>query len=566
MESSPAKYGILARRLLELGHVTESQLSMAQREQKRTGEPLNKVLREFRFVSDDVFADTIAALLGLTRTTPKSEQVDRDMLKSLTLDFARKRLCLPLKVAEGSAPMVAMADPTDVSATDHVETLLFSGREPRIVVTTEAVIQKVLDIIQPSLESAGLGSVIEQEIQQALGADTTPAALEADSAPLIRLVDNLIKLGIREGTTDIHVEPEEKLLRIRFRIDGILQPGPTVPKALQNSVIARLKIMADLNISERRLPQDGRIRFTTGERHYDIRVSVLPTAHGENIVMRILDKGNLPASLELLGMPPAVFRKIQRIVENPYGMFLVTGPTGSGKSTTLYSSLGLIDAMEKKIVTVEDPIEYQLPLIRQSQVNPKVGYTFADGLRAILRQDPDVILVGEIRDLETAEMAIRAGLTGHFVLSTLHTNSAVGAIARLKDMGVEPFLINSSMLGVLAQRLVRRNCVKCREEVPVPEHHKPLIEAMKLTGPFYKGNGCTDCRGSGYKGRMGVYELFSFSEEARRIAATSCAESELRRVAQETGMVPLLEAGLLKAQEGFTTIDEVVRVIQQSDL
>ncbi|MEW6744579.1 MAG: GspE/PulE family protein [Planctomycetota bacterium] len=574
LSQKPPAPSLFTRRLLELGHVTQDQLSMAETERRRSGDSLTSVLQALRLVTEEEVASVGAAILGLERIRLTPADVDRTLLLKLTPDFAKKHLVVPLTrdagarespAQEGLDLAVAMADPCDVEATDHIARLV--GREPHIFVATQSAIRAVIEAVCG--EGRSLGSTIEQDIAGALdaGGRDADALDKAEAVPLVQLVDHVIELAIRERATDIHVEPEEKVLRIRLRIDGLLNQGPTLPKELQPAVITRLKVMADLNISEKRLPQDGRIRFVLQGREYDLRVSSLPTAHGENIVLRILDKGALPLSLKDLGMPADVLEVVERVLANPYGIFLVTGPTGSGKSTTLYGSLRLVDSMQKKVVTVEDPIEYQIPLIRQCQVNPKAGLTFAEGLRSILRQDPDVILVGEIRDLETAQIAVRAGLTGHLVLSTLHTNSSVGAIPRLIDMGVEPFLLNSSILAVLAQRLARRLCTACRRPTETAARHHPLLDSLRIEpASFYAPVGCPECRGTGYRGRTGVFELLVPSDSIRAAIGASASEAELRRLAREAHMRTLLEAGVGLAARGVTSLDEVLRVIQSSDL
>ena len=386
----------------------------------------------------------------------------------------------------------------------------------------------------------------------------------AFEAPVVRLVNLLIEEAVNSEASDIHIEPSEDNLRVRYRIDGILYDLEAPPRRLQAAVTSRIKLMAELNIAERRLPQDGRIRMALNARRVDIRVSSIPTIHGESIVMRLLDRSSVFLPFDKLGFGPATAGRFDKLINQPNKILLVTGPTGSGKTTTLYAALDKINAPEKKIITIEDPVEYQLKGINQIAVRPKIGLTFAGGLRHIVRQDPDVIMVGEIRDLETAEIAVHAALTGHLVFSTLHTNDAPGAITRLQDMGVEPYLIASVLSGVLAQRLVRRICSACR----VPDAPDPgdllAIGVADTTGvEMYRGQGCEACRKTGYKGRVGVYELFIITEEIRSLILRKASTGEIRRVAVEQGMVSLREDSWTKARAGLTTVEEILRVTQE---
>jgi general secretion pathway protein E len=386
----------------------------------------------------------------------------------------------------------------------------------------------------------------------------------AFEAPVVRLVNLLVENAISMESSDIHIEPFEDALRIRYRIDGLLYDQETPPRRLQAAVTSRIKIMAEMNIAERRLPQDGRIRVTLQGRRVDIRVSTVPTVHGESIVMRLLDRSSVFLPLERLGFSPATRQRFESLIKRPHGIFLVTGPTGSGKTTTLYAALDKINSADRKILTVEDPVEYQLKGVNQIAVKPKIGLTFANGLRHIVRQDPDVILVGEIRDLETAEISIQAALTGHLVFSTLHTNDAPAAITRLQDMGVEPYLVASVLEGVLAQRLVRRICAACRTpDVPSPADLEALGLEISPDTLLYRGKGCDDCRGTGYRGRTGIYELFVITEDVRSLILRRASSREIRHLAIEAGMTTLRTDGWQKAREGVTTIEEVLRVTQE---
>ncbi len=559
---SDIHYDLLATHLIDKNLVTEEQLELAAREQKRTGDSLTNVLRSLRFIDESTLANALGAMLRIEVVQLTTMIIDSSVLTLVSPNYALTHLFVPLSMTD-EALTVAMANPSDFEVTDFLQSKF--SRPLQVKIATETDIRRTIERLTGA--GAGLGARIENSIDEAMAAsEETNAKAAVGDTPLMELVDDIISQGIKDSATDIHIEPEENIVRVRYRIDGILHQGAALPKSLQSPVLARLKIMADLNISERRLPQDGRIHFSKNGAHFDIRVSILPTAFGENMVMRILDASMIVHSLDTLGMPEDCFAGVDRIMNNPFGIFLVTGPTGSGKSTTLYASLGLINAMEKKVVTVEDPIEYRVPLIRQSQVNTSIGYTFADGLRSILRQDPDVIMLGEIRDLETAQIAIRAGLTGHLVLSTLHTNSAIGAIARMTDMGLEPFLITSSILGVLAQRLVRRICSKCKEQYPASEEQAQLLglEGQEIT--LAKGVGCPDCRGSGFKGRIGIYELYMPDNHARSLILKGASEEDLAEHAKAHGMRLMVDSGVEKACQGLTTIEETLRVTGQSDL
>src|SRR5438445_8601749 len=386
----------------------------------------------------------------------------------------------------------------------------------------------------------------------------------AFEAPVIRLVNLLVESAIAAEASDIHIEPFEDTLRVRYRIDGILFDQESPPPRLRDAVTSRIKLMAEMNIAERRLPQDGRIRVSLHGRRVDIRVSTIPTVHGESIVMRLLDRASVFLPLEKLGFGADTLKHFEALIQRPHGILLVTGPTGSGKTTTLYAALEKINSPDRKILTIEDPVEYQLKGVNQIHVKPKIGLSFATGLRHIVRQDPDVILIGEIRDLETAEIAIQAALTGHLVFSTLHTNDAPGAITRLQDMGVEPYLVASVLSGVLAQRLVRRICQSCRVlDAPDPGDLLAIGVADGHGVELFRGEGCEACRKTGYKGRVGIYELFIITEEIRSLILRKASTGEIRRVAVEQGMVTLREDAWAKARSGFATIEEILRVTQE---
>lgn len=562
--TAPAdKPDILGQQLVAQRVLSAPQLELARKEQKRLGESLGRVLVRLRFTTEERLADAIAGVLHLRRVDLRQCKIDSSLFRDIPRDFAKKYSFLPL-TRRGRILEIAMADPFDVVAADTIQQT--TGSVLKIHVTTETEILEVLtssvsskDAIQRSIEK-----IIDRAVGDEKKANGKTEAGEASS--IVELVDTTVAQGISEGATDIHIEPEENLVRVRYRIDGILHQGFVIPKTLQNAMISRIKVMSDLDISERRIPQDGRFQVNLDTKQVDVRVSLMPSAFGENVVMRLLDKNAALLDLETLGFPDHIKRGLLGALAQPYGIVLVTGPTGSGKSTTLYAALSTINSMEKKVVTVEDPIEYSVPLIRQSQVNNQVGFTFASGLRAILRQDPDIIMVGEIRDLETAQIAIRAGLTGHLVLSTLHTNNAAGAFARLADMGVDTFLINSSLLGVLAQRLVRRLCSKCRYERAATQDDIAFFERYDTKPPetLYAGKGCLHCRETGYRGRMGIYEFYTPDDASRKILNDGGSETELVDYATASGMRFLIHDGLNKAAMGITTLEEIQRVLLTS--
>ena len=485
------------------------------------------------------------------------------VLGDLSLEFMKSARCVPLALTD-RAIEVAMADPAD---TDTVRALKFAyGREVRV---RRGKADDILDAIE-RLYGAGRQSpenIIEEAGREiAEGADQEDEGHLRDlasEAPIIRLVNRLIVDAVGMEASDIHFEPFEDEFKVRYRIDGVLSEVESPPKQFQPAILSRLKLMAKLNISERRLPQDGRIKLKIRDKEVDFRVSTIPTLFGESLVMRILNRDTLQLDLERLGFPPDVLERYVRLASQPYGMILVTGPTGSGKTSTLYATLSLLNSAENKVITLEDPVEYQLRGVNQIQVNPGIGLTFASGLRSIVRQDPDIILVGEIRDRETADTAIQSALTGHLLFSTLHTNDAPGAISRLLDMGVEGFLLSSTLLGVLAQRLVRVICPACKEETdPDPR----LLESLQLDPAetrdvrFHAGRGCPACRSTGYRGRTGIFEYIAIDDEFRRMINDRASTDRIRERALAKGHATLRHDGWRKVRSGVTTVSEVIRV------
>jgi general secretion pathway protein E len=476
------------------------------------------------------------------------------------------RFC-PLSVENGTL-LIACADPVDPVPTDDLRASL--GVEVRLAVATETAIVEAIE------RYFGTGTTAVQKVietirdddwsgEEAGGEDVSSLRDMAFDAPVVRLVNLLIENAVGSSASDIHIEPFEDNIRVRYRIDGVLFDAETPPKRLKAAITSRIKIMAELNIAERRLPQDGRIRMSLQGRRLDIRVSTIPTIHGESVVMRLLDRAAILMPFERLGFDTRTQRHIERLINLPHGMMLVTGPTGSGKTTTLYAALDKINSPGKKIITIEDPVEYQLRGVNQIHVKPKIGLSFAAGLRHIVRQDPDVIMVGEIRDVETADIAIHAALTGHLVFSTLHTNDAPGAITRLLDMGAEPYLVASILEGVLAQRLVRVICAACRvPSEPEPKELRAVgVDTIPADATLVRGKGCAECRGTGYRGRTGIYEFLPMTEELRSLTLRKAAGHEIRQRAVADGMTSLRQDGWAKCCAGVTTIDEVLRVTHE---
>ncbi|MEN7343995.1 MAG: GspE/PulE family protein [Pseudomonadota bacterium] len=547
----------LGARLKAAGLINDAQLDLALREQKRSGRLLGEVLVELGFVDAAVITENVASEANTKVVDIRYAEIEEDALKLVSYETAKRFKLIPVRVSNGVLT-AAIADAFNVVAIDFLERE--TGQTIDVVAAPES---HILDAIA---RHYARGRSIEDTIDQIMLEGNLPDEDDADSqSPLVRLADQIIALGIKENATDIHLEPDEKIIRIRMRIDGVLSQKVLIPKPIQPALTARIKLIANLNITEKRKPQDGRIKFVFGQNKVDLRVSTLPTNCGESIVLRILDQRGVKLELPDLGFSPEDTASIDQMVDKPYGMILVTGPTGSGKTTTLYTGLGLVDSEQRSVFTLEDPIEYSLGEIRQTQVRPEVGMDFAAGLRALLRQDPDVILIGEIRDLETAQLAARAALTGHLVLSTLHTNDAVGVIPRLVDMGVDRYMLPPALSAILAQRLVRRICGECRTEVTNTDE---LVETLALTdhvpsgSVLYKGAGCSACNHTGYQGRQVIYEILRIDERFHAPIIQGAAGEEIKALAKESGMVSMFDDGLRKALAGTTTIEEVLRVVR----
>jgi type IV pilus assembly protein PilB len=563
------------------GHfITREQLDAALKYQRVKGGRLGNCLLKLGFMTEEILHSVLSLQFGLEIVQPATCEVGTDVLKLVPRELAIRLQVVPIR-REGNVLVVAMSDPNDVSLFDELR--FRTGLRIKPVLSSEAQIREGIDKHFGSHQDHALKKVFddlpipqgeedENEDLQILGVDDQtldPEALKVQSeeAPIVRLVNFILVDSLRNGASDVHIEPFEKDLRVRFRVDGVLKTVMNPPVKLKDALISRIKIMSRLNISEKRVPQDGRIRIRTRAegkvRDLDFRVSVLPTLFGEKVVLRLLDKENLMFDMVRLGFEPESLRKFEKAISKPFGMVLVTGPTGSGKTNTLYSAISQLNKPETNIMTAEDPVEFNLFGINQVQIHEHVGLTFATTLRSFLRQDPNIILVGEVRDLETAEIAIKASLTGHLVLSTLHTNDAPATISRLLNMGIEPFLVATSLQLICAQRLVRRICASCKTEVNAPTE-AALVElgfVLQETSSvkIFRGSGCKACNGTGYKGRVGLYEVMEINSELREAIIVNATAVELKRLAIAAGMITLRRSGLLKVMEGITTIEEVVR-------
>jgi type IV pilus assembly protein PilB len=561
----------LGDRLVAEKLISTDQLQKALAEQKGSAEKLGTILVRLNFITEDSLVAFLSKQYAIPAITVAQVDPDPDVLKLVPEQIAKKHGVLPIK-RMGNTLTLAMADPTNVFALDDVG--FMTGLQIQPVVASEAAIRKaferlyetgasVTDMMSELEEADTDVEVVEGDEETFTKADIFDLKESADEAPVVRLINMILTDAIRRGASDIHLEPYEKVFRVRFRIDGVLHEIMTPPKRLEAALTSRVKIMATLDIAERRLPQDGRIKLRYHQREIDFRVSTLPTIFGEKTVMRILDKEALQLDLSALGFDPWSLEQFTKAIHSPYGMILITGPTGSGKTTTLYSAIHTINSPDINIMTAEDPVEYNLKGVNQVQVNDEIGRTFAACLRSFLRQDPDVILVGETRDLETAQIGIRAALTGHLVLTTLHTNDCPSTPARLLDMGIPPFLVSSSLQLILAQRLGRRVCRDCREpyeaseESLIPYGHVPQGLG---TVNFYKGKGCQTCNFTGMKGRVAIYEVMPATTELRDLILRNATTNEIRDVAASQGMKTLRQNALQKVIDGVTTVEEVLRV------
>ncbi|MEE8484173.1 MAG: ATPase, T2SS/T4P/T4SS family [Nitrospinota bacterium] len=549
--------------LVEAGVLTDDQLKKALASQKETRKKLGEAIVGLGFITDEDILNTLAKQLNIEVVNLEELEVDVSLFKNVPEAIARKYTLIPLK-KENNTITVVMADPLNIFAIDEVA--VKTGMDVQVAISTEHQVEMAISKhygVTSSIQDA-LRAIRGTEITAEVGEDdiavTDMSAATTDLAPIARLVETVVKQAIRDRASDIHIEPDEDDVKMRYRIDGLLFQNAVAPKLLQSAIISRIKIISNLDISETRIPQDGRFKIIFEEQDVEFRVSTFPTIYGENVVIRILRSDMTMVDMEKTGLIGVSLEKALELLKTPFGITLVTGPTGSGKTTTLYAALNLLNDVEKNIITIEDPVEYRLAGIRQSQINPKAGLTFASGMRSILRQDPDIIMIGEMRDLETADIAIQAAMTGHMVLSTMHTNDAPSAVVRLIELGLEPFLISSSVVGVIAQRLVRTICKSCKEPLPREEALK-LLPKLKEGVSLYKGAGCMECKRSGFSGRTGIFEVFAMDEQMRTMVNNRSASSVLKDYAiKKQGMVSMLQDGRIKVAMGLTTMQEINRV------
>jgi type IV pilus assembly protein PilB len=550
--------------LLERGAITPEQLDYALKLQAETGRRLGDILIKEKIISEGDLIEAISVKLKIPRLDLTDLVIDAHVLRLVPAEMAKRLQILPV-TRIGNALTLAMADPLDIFAVDEVK--YHTGMEihraiaaPSQLETSVGNYYSVRERMVEVLGAYETETVSAKQIEEAQR-EAEQNALPGE-APVIKLVNLLISKAVTEQASDVHFEPERVQFRVRYRVHGMMREAASPPQNMASAIISRLKIMADMDVSEKRVPQDGRFRQILNGAEIDFRVSSLPTIHGEKIVLRILDRRNLLRELDTVGMPPHVLKRFDEMLHKPEGLILITGPTGSGKTSTLYAGLQRINSPELNIVTVEDPVEYDIPSINQVQVHERAGLTFANTLRAMLRQNPDIIMVGEIRDDETAEIAVRSALTGHLVLSTLHTNDAPGAITRVLDMGVPNYMVASSITAVLAQRLVRTLCGKCKKEAPADDISKVALGLVDDDGPFFEPAGCRHCKNEGYTGRTGLFELMVADSSVRKLVMSRGTNDEFRRAAIKAGMISLRDEGLAKARLGITSLREVARVAQ----
>jgi type IV pilus assembly protein PilB len=552
--------------LIHASKIDESKLNSALAEQKKTNEKLGQVLISMGYIDEDDFITAYSMQMGYRKADNfLLLEADQAAVGLIPEDFARSNSVLAVKRSD-SAVTIVMEDPEDIATIDSVKRL--TGLEPDIVVAGFDLINKAMDQLYGEITKAGKVeeaiqgiTVISGDEDSAEEVDLSPENASDEDAPIVKLVNLILQEAIKERATDIHVEPQESKVNVRIRIDGVLQIIMTPPSTSLSGLVTRIKILSKLNIAEKRLPQDGRFSIKTAAKDLDVRVSILPTVHGEKIVMRLLDKSGFDFNLTTLGFPKKNLSIFKKVISQPYGMVVVSGPTGSGKSTSLYAALKQIKDEKTNIITVEDPVEYQLDGITQVQIFEDIGLTFGSSLRSILRQDPDVLLIGEIRDEETADIAVKFSLTGHLVFSTVHANDAPGTLTRLLDIGIAPFLVGSCLNLVMAQRLVRKLCDKCKESYTPTADELALIglETKDVKGELNKAKGCTDCRNTGYRGRTAIFEMIPMARELRKLVFDSANEDEIRQAAIKNGMVTLRDAGNERVLDGTTSVEEVLR-------
>ncbi len=559
--------------LIKANLINEDQLETALNEQREAGGRIGEHLLRLGFVTEEDILDCLSQQYGVPSINLRHFDIDESIIRLIPADVARKYQFIPVSKT-GATLTVAMADPTNVFAMDDITFITGYRVEP--VVASEEALREAIDKYYGTTHALELKKVMEdlaavedaalEVLEEEEDFDVTDLEASADEAPVVRLVNLILTDALKRGASDIHIEPYEKTYRVRFRVDGILYEVMNPPMKLKEAICSRIKILSKLDIAEKRLPQDGRIKikmkYQGKLKELDFRVSTIPSMHGEKIVMRLLDKDNLMLDMTKLGFEKASLKVFEEAIFRPYGMVLVTGPTGSGKTNSLYSALSRINTPEVNIMTAEDPVEFLLPGINQVQMKEAIGLNFAAALRSFLRQDPDIVLVGEIRDFETAEIAIKAALTGHLVMSTLHTNDAPSTINRLMNMGIEPFLVATSVNLICAQRLIRRVCQNCKQEEDVPVQALLNIGFSEAEAPnlqLYRGRGCDACNSRGYKGRVALFEVMAITDDVRELILSGASAIELRRKALEEGMISLRESGLQKIRDGVTTIEEVVR-------
>jgi type IV pilus assembly protein PilB len=550
--------GFVTDVLVDLGFVAEDRARQAIEEARTAGHPPERLLLDQGAIDADQLSRAVAERYGLDHIDLAVYQVDMAAANLIPVNTARRYMALPVGYTDKQTLIVAMADPTNVLAVDDIQ--LATALDCRVAVAAAEDIEALIGRLN-TLQSAVSEAVTEGEEEEDELAAVSDIEVSAEDAPVIKLVYSILGQAVGEGASDVHFEPGEEEMRVRFRIDGVLREAAHVPKRMVNAVISRVKIMSDLNIAEKRVPQDGRVSVTVEDRRVDLRITTLPTQRGEGATIRVLDKDNAQRSLDDLGMDGSARERFASAFHQAYGAVLVTGPTGSGKSTTLYAALQEMNDVEKNIITIEDPVEYRLTGINQINVNRKAGLDFATGLRSILRADPDVVMVGEIRDGETARIAIEAALTGHMMLTTLHTNDAPGAITRLTKMGIEPFLTGSAVDCVVAQRLARKLCSHCKRRAIVPA--QALADADIRVGAeleAYEPVGCSRCNQSGYKGRVGIYSVMKMSDRIKEMTVAQAPEAEIAATARDEGMLTLREDGVGKVRSGLTSLAEVIRV------
>ncbi len=553
----------IGQKLVDEGLISPDQLAVAQETLKNLGGDLGHVLIKKGFISEEQVLEFLSQRLNIPFMSLKDYTIDQEVIKLVPVSLAKKYHFMPLFKIEDTIT-VAMADPLDVFALDDLRSALKCRIQP--VLASAAEIEKLVAesyrLVEPSDEKADEIEVVEY------GADTGEEVADrlreiASGARIVSEVNRIMRTAVRENASDIHIEPQAGAIKIRNRIDGVLEERIILPKQMQLPIVTRIKIIANMDIAERRVPQDGRVRIRLAGHLLDMRISTYPTMYGEKVVIRLLAKEQV-LGLESLGMYPEERTVFEKIITAPHGIFLVSGPTGSGKTTTLYSALQRINSQDRNIVSIEDPIENEIPGVNQAQVNLKAGLSFASALRSILRQDPDVIMVGEIRDKETADISVRAAITGHLVFSTIHTNTAIGAVTRLRDLGIEPFMVGSALIGVMSQRLVRKVCKDCRRPIEVEEAKLKAMDLPKDT-KILKGKGCKKCRMSGYTGRMGLFEVMDLDRKLRGMIVENRPEEEIEAYARSQGAMDLRHQGRRAILEGLTTIEEVLRVTEEID-